>query len=133
MAFRYPIRIDPANENKVSNAGKRTSIAIAATVARLRLDLEEWERSRSEQWRIASTRNDGGSAGIVLHLRACATRALRDAEKLRVKLVERKRQRLSQLLVCQHAVRKREILRGCAIGKKENYAAKLIAANSTGG
>jgi len=122
MAFRYPFESILRLRQSLERREEQRLFAIAATVARLRLDLEEWEHSRSEQWRIASREMMEGSVGIVLQFASlCDASAAEMQNKLRVKLVEAERQRLSQLLVCQHARQKREIFERLRDRQEENY------------
>jgi flagellar export protein FliJ len=122
MAFRYPFESILRLRQSLERQEEQRLFTTGATVARLRLELEESERSRSEQWRIASQEMMEGSAGAVLQFASlCDANAAEMQRKLRVRLVGAERQRLSQLLVYQQARQKREIFEGLRDRQEEDY------------
>ena len=122
MAFRYPFQSILRLRQSLERQEEQRLLAIAANVARLRAQIEQWEDARREMRRIASQELIAGSSGATLQF---AT--LRDAsaakaqELLQRELVEAEKQRLQQLGVYQKARQKREIFERLRDRQKEIY------------
>jgi|SRR5580704_7452261 flagellar export protein FliJ len=127
MAFRYPFQSILRLRQSLERQEEQRLFAIAATVARLRLELEEFEGSRMERWRIASEEMMAGSSGAVLQFAAlCEANAATVHSKLRVELADAEQQRLKQLYVYQQARQKREIFEKLRDRQEENYDREAV-------
>jgi flagellar export protein FliJ len=122
MAFRYSFQSILRLRLSLERQEEQRLFAMSATVARLRLELEEWERTRMQHWRVASQEMLAGSAGAILQFASlCDANAAETRGKLRVKLVEAEQQRLDQLMVYQNARQKREIFERLRNRQEEHY------------
>jgi flagellar export protein FliJ len=122
MAFRYSFQSVLRLRLSLERQEEQRLFAMSATVARLRLELEEWERTRMQHWRVASQETLAGSAGAILQFASlCDANAAETRGKLRVKLVEAEQQRLDQLMVYQNARQKREIFERLRNRQEEHY------------
>jgi flagellar export protein FliJ len=127
MAFRYPFQSILRLRQSLERQEEQRLFAIAATVARLRLELEEFECSRMEQWRVTSQEMMAGSSGAVLQFASlCEANAATVRSKLHVELADAEGQRLQQLYVYQHARQKREIFEKLRDRQEENYDREVV-------
>jgi flagellar export protein FliJ len=122
MAFRYPFQSILRLRQSLERQEEQRLFAIAAIVARLRTQIDQWEDTRSEMRRVASQELIAGSSGATLQFAI-----LRDAsaakaqELLQRELVEAEKQRLQQLGVYQKARQKREIFEQLRDRQEEIY------------
>ena len=127
MAFRYPFQSILRLRQSLERQEEQRLFAIAATVARLRLELEEFECSRMEQWRVASQEMMAGSSGAVLQFASlCDANAAKVQSKLHVELADAEGQRRKQLYVYQQARQKREIFEKLRDRQEENYDREVV-------
>ena len=127
MAFRYPFQSILRLRQSLERQEEQRLFAIAATVARLRLQLEEFEYSRMEQWRVTSQEMMAGSSGAVLQFASlCDAHAATVQSKLQVELADAEGQRRKQLYVYQQARQKREIFEKLRDRQEENYDREVV-------
>jgi flagellar export protein FliJ len=122
VPFHYPFQSVLRLRQSLERQEEQRLFAIAATVARLRAEIEEWEHSRMELKRIASQEVTAGSAGALMQFATLRDASAAEAQlKLQSELVDAEQQRLQQLRVYQEARQKREILEGLRDRQEETY------------
>jgi flagellar export protein FliJ len=122
MAFRYPFQAILRLRQSLERQEEQRLFAIAATVARLRVQIEHWEESRKEMRRVASQELIAGSSGAILQFATLRdANAAKAQESLQSELVVAEQQRLLQLGVYQRARQKREIFERLRDRKEETY------------
>jgi flagellar export protein FliJ len=113
MKFRYPLQSVLRLRQSIERQEEQRLFAIAAVVARLRADIEEFERARLEERRDALREIMSGCPGATLQFAAiCDAAAASTHRRLDAQLQEAERHRLEQLSVYQSARQKREIFEG---------------------
>jgi flagellar export protein FliJ len=126
MAFRYPLQSLLRLRQSIERQEEQRLFASAAVVARLRAQIQEFERARVEKRRAAVQEMMSGSSGAAMQFAAlCDAAAERTYRKLRLELLEAERQRLEQLSVYQHARQKREIFEGLRERREIIYEREL--------
>jgi flagellar export protein FliJ len=122
MAFRYTLQSVLRLRQSLERQEEQRLFAIAAVVARLRAELEEFERMRVESRRRELLQMREGAPGATLRFAAeCDAAAIDVCRKLQAQLAEAERQRLEQVRVYQSARQKREILEGLRERQKAVY------------
>jgi flagellar export protein FliJ len=113
MAFRYPLQSVLRLRQSIERQEEQRLFAVAAVVARLRAEIEEFERARVDTRRAALQEMMSGCPGATVQFAAlCDAAAARTHRRLQVQLMEAERHRLEQLSVYQSARQKREIFEG---------------------
>ena len=122
MGFRYPFQSILSLRQSLERQEEQRLFAIAALVARLRAQIEQWEDSRKEIRRVASQELIAGSSGAMLQFATLRdANAAKEQELLQGELVEAEQQRLQQLAVYQKARQKREIFERLRDRQEETY------------
>jgi flagellar export protein FliJ len=113
MAFRYPLQSVLRLRESLERQEEQRLFALAAVVARLRAEVEEFEKRVQETQRVALKEITNGCSGAALQFaaacEAAATAALRE---LQAGLAEAEQRRLEQVAIYQKAREKREIFAG---------------------
>ena len=110
MAFRYPLQSVLRLRQSIERQEEQRLFAAAAIVARLRAEIEEFERARLERRQAVFEEMMSGCSGATIQFAAIGDAAAAGTHrKLRVQLVEAERHRLEQLSVYRRARQKREI------------------------
>jgi flagellar export protein FliJ len=119
MAFRYPLQSVLRLRRSLERQEEQRLFALAAVVARLRVQIEELERIRLEGYRLMLEEMASGCSGAAVQFAATRERAATEARsRLQARLKEAERQRLEQLEAYQKAHQTREIFEGLR-GRRE--------------
>ena len=128
MAFRYPLQSVLRLRQGLERQEEQRLFAIAATVARLRAQIEELQQMRLQTRRSAlqeiSTSESGasGTSGSVLQFAAVCDAANAESQaRLRTQLTEAEHRRLEQLRIYKAARQKREILESLRERQETDY------------
>ncbi len=113
MAFRYPLQSVLRLRQSIERQEEQRLFAFAAVVARLRAEIEEFERTRLETGRAALREMTSGCSGATVQFAAICEAAGADTQRrLQVQLEDAEEDRLEQLTVYQSARQRREIFEG---------------------
>jgi flagellar export protein FliJ len=122
MAFRYPLQSVVRLRQSIERQEEQRLFAVAAVVARLRAEIEEFERTCLETRRAALREMIPGCTGAMMQFAAmCDAAGAGTHRRLQTQLQEAERQRLEQLSVYQRARQKREIFEGLRERQKAVY------------
>ena len=122
MTFRYPFQSILRLRESLERQEELRLFAIAATVARLRMQIEECERARLEARRLASRELIAGSAGAVLQFaNLCDAAAVEVQRQLQIRLVDAEQERVKQLDVYRNARQRRKIFEGLRDQQEASY------------
>ncbi len=113
MKFRYPLQSVLRLRQSMERQEEQRLFVVAAVVARLRAEIEEFERARLEERRAALREMMSGCSGATLQFAAiCNTAAAGTHRRLQTQLLEAEHHLLEQLSAYQSARQKREIFEG---------------------
>jgi flagellar export protein FliJ len=122
MAFRYSLQSLLRLRQSLERQEEQRLFAIAALVARLRAEMDRFERDNLEVRRAGLLELAEASSGAALQFAAICGAAYETArKKLESQLAEAERKRLTQLAVYHAARQKCEILQGLKERQKEAY------------
>jgi flagellar export protein FliJ len=128
VAFHYRLQSVLRLRQGLERQEEQRLFAIAATVARLRAQIEELEQMRLETRRAAfqeissSASGASGTSGSVLQFAAVCDAANAESQaRLRMQLAEAERRRLEQLRVYKAARQNREILESLRERQETDY------------
>ena len=127
MAFRYPLQSLLRLRQSIERQEEQRLFACAAAVARLRAQIQDFQRARLERRRATAQEMISGSSGATLQFAAlCEAIAERAGQRLQVQLLEAERQRLERVRVYQGARQKREILEGLREQQETIYDREVL-------
>ena len=122
MPFRYPLQAVLRLRCSLERQEEQRLFGAAATVARLRTDIEQLENKHFDQKREVFQELISGSSGAALHFLAVCDAAyagMRQALLLQLEQAERKR--MEQLVIYKVARQKRETFEGLRDRQEEAY------------
>jgi flagellar export protein FliJ len=113
MAFRYPLQSVLRLRQSIERQEEQRLFAVAAVVARLRAEIEEFECARLDARRAVLREMMSGCSGATVQFAAlCDAAAAGIRGRLQTQLEEAERHRLEQLSAYRSARQKREIFEG---------------------
>ncbi len=126
MAFRYPLQSLLRLRRSLERQEELRLFAIAALVARLRAEIEQFRLDDLEARRASLLETAGVSSGASLQYAAFCAAAYDNArKKLELQLEEAERKRLIQMRAYQASRQKSEILQGMRDRQEAAYQLEL--------
>jgi flagellar export protein FliJ len=126
MAFRYSLQSLLRVRQSLEHQEEQRLFAIAAVVARLRAEIDQFRLDNLEARREELRETDGSSSGASLQYAAfCGAAFDKVRKKLELQLEEAERKRLSQLRIYQASRQKSEILQGLRERQEAVYELEL--------
>jgi flagellar export protein FliJ len=127
MAFRYPLQSVLRLRQSLEHQEEQRLLAVAAVVARLRAEIEAFDRDRLTIRRTALQEMVAGCSGAAMQFAViCDEAAAGTRRRLQVRLAEAERCRLEQLKAYHMAHQKREIFEGLR-ARRESVHEREIA------
>jgi flagellar export protein FliJ len=126
MAFRYSLQSLLRLRQSLERQEEQRLFAIAAVVARLRAEIDQFRQDNLESTRAALGEMGGALSGASLQYAAfCGAAFDKARKKLEQQLEEAERKRLAQLRIYQASRQKSEILQGLRERQEAVYELEL--------